>query len=274
MILGAYTVPSWVNRSQGDRLTQRRCDLRTVAAAGLNLLHCGYLEDAGAARSLLDLAGDLGVSIIFEGVLGRDLALVANHPALLAVNVSDDANLKKPADVQTACNLAGSVPRYLSMFPAWNDPRPALYGPAEIVGAQSYVFGGTETLGSAYVVWKAAREQADRAGVRVFANSQLHSIGGPLPTAEQVRAQTWLAAVCGLDGVLAYTLAQGETRVDPAIWAAYTAACAEVRSFASGRPVINLAPDGVRLVARWPGGIELVLDLAKSRVVKLQRRTP
>ena len=273
MDFGVYTIPSRIpGTTLTSHLARRRSDLRAIAQAGLNTMHCEFLGKNGV-ESFLDLANDLSVGVIFEGVSAGDLQSFSGHPALKGINIADDANLKPLDLITTTANNTLSSPRYLSMFPAYNNSQSQLYGLTEMVGVQSYVFGYSENLYSSYVIFKAARENADRTKSRVFANTQLHSIGGGLPTIEQVRAQTWLAAICKLDGIIAYTYVVGDQFVDPAIWKSYIDTCKEIRLRVSGPPLsVYVRPDNASINAQWRGGIDIGIDLVAGRVTYLTKR--
>jgi hypothetical protein len=268
---GFYDVSWGASGSQAQKIARQKASLTSAANLGANLMHLSHLQDLKATGLLLDVAAAHGVSVILEDILPADIRALSTKPALLAHSVADDANVKPLATVQAACTASDCLPRYLSHGPSLKDSHPELYGVSEIVGVQSYPYP-TEQLLSSYLVWSAARQNADQAGVRVFGNAQLHSVGDGKPTAEQVRAQVWTAAVCGLDGLLAYTLLDDAGPADPLLVKAFTAACAEVGALCSGRPQVNLAPNKLSLTASWPGGVRLALNLDKGRVTSLSRR--
>lgn len=258
---------SWV----GDAAKQR-ADLLTAAAAGCSLMHLSYLGNVKTTRSLLDAAQVRGMSVILEDIEGADLKTLSSHPAFLARSVCDDANRQTVAEVQTRCTAEATLPRYISIGPGIKDSLPALYGLSEIVGVQSYPFP-SEALLSSYLVWSAARTNADAAGVRVFGNAQVYPQDGALPSPEQIRAQVWLAAACGLDGLLAYTMLDETGPVAPAQHKAFVTACAEVNALTSSRATVTLSPDRLTLTALWPGGVKAVIDLSENaRVISLNRR--
>ncbi|ULH17329.1 hypothetical protein MF271_19255 (plasmid) [Deinococcus sp. KNUC1210] len=272
MLCGLYQVAWAAPGAPAQQLARQRADLLTTANAGLSLFHTSHLGNLSMTRTLLDLAQARGVAVILEDVSVADMRTLGTHPALLAHSVADDANAKPLASVQALCSAQMLVPRYLSHGPSLRESHAELYGLAEIVGVQSYVFPAEQLLAS-YLVWTQARQNADAAGVRVFANSQLHSIGGERPTTEQIRAQVWVAAATGLDGLLGYTLLDGAGTLKPDLLTAFSAACAEVRWLASGRSANVLSDDRLTLTARWPAGVSVQLDLSEhARVVQLKRR--
>ena len=255
------------------RVARQRRDLHRAAASGCSLMHLSHLGDVVATRSLLDLAHDLGVAVILEDLERADAALLAGHPAFLALNVGDDANTKPLDAVRGACLAApAGLPRYLSMYHEPDKPRPDLFGLAEIVGMESYT-ATKGPLSVAYTAWTAGRQFADRAGNRFFAVLQVHDIGSGLPSADYVRAQVWLAAACGADALLAYTMLDGGGPVAPHLHEAFVASAAEVQALTSGRARVTARADLGSLTATWPGGVSALLSLgADARVLNLNRR--
>ncbi|WP_161881955.1 hypothetical protein [Deinococcus alpinitundrae] len=123
-------------------------------------------------------------------------------------------------------------------------------------------------------MWQAARQNADKAGVQAIGNSQLHPLGPdqPRPTPQQIRAQVWVAAAAGLDGLLGYSLLSAEGVLPVALELAFLQACQEVNGLTAGRPA-SASTFGNLLTATWLGGVSVTVDLQRSEVLKLKTRS-
>ncbi|GGR16995.1 hypothetical protein [Deinococcus ruber] len=271
-LYGFYGVSWGFPGTPAQQIARQRLDLTAAADAGCSLAHLSHLGNVKATRQLLDLAWSRGMSVILEDLGPDDVRTLASHPALLAHSVADDANARPLASVQAMCSAETLTPRYLSHGPTLDDSQAELYPLAEIIGVQSYVYPNEQLLAS-YRVWTQARSNADAAEVRVFGNSQLRSIGWGAPTAEQIRAQVWVAAATGLDGLLGYAQLDKNGTIGTGQSKAFTQACAEVNALTSGRAQVALSPDSLTLTANWRAGVSVQVDLSeKAHVLNIKRR--
>ncbi|GAA4015801.1 hypothetical protein GCM10022631_30070 [Deinococcus rubellus] len=261
MRYGFYSCEPWTPATRAQVAANQLTDLARAAAAGATLLHFAHLQDVGHTRHLLNMARIWGIGIILEDLVEPDLSALISHPALLMLNVQDDANTQ-PLDVVTRKAAASQVlPRYLSMGPTEQNPRAEYYGLTEALGLQSYVFPGW--LMGSYLVWSAARVQADKAHTYLIGNSQLHNAWKRAPTPVEVRAQTWVAAATGCDALLGYALRSSSGEITPDIFAAYVSACREVQNL-PGRATCSVT--GTQLTAQWPG-LRVVIELSDKACV-------
>lgn len=195
---------------EGEREARQLTDLERVHELGFTLMHASHLQDVAHARTFLNRAAELKIGVILEDVpLGQRQEL-ADHDALLAFSVMDDANAKDktPAMLTKATDPehAHGKPRYISIGirPGVDDSR--FYGPAEMVGVQIYPFPD-EPLSAYWPAMLQARRWADENRVELVANLQIHNDAHRgWPTPEQVRALGLAAAAVGFDRVLWYTL--------------------------------------------------------------------
>jgi len=275
MLHGAYHV-AWENPgTTAEKIAAQMRDLRTVAGAGMNLFHTSHLEDIAATRRLLNTARTLGVLVILEDVNPSERAAFLGHPALLALNVADDANrLQTPQTLAAETQVPGA--RYMSIG-VTDDGAEWTYGHSEVIGLQTYPYP-YEQLAYYWPKLIQARELADKHGQRLYANLQAHHNNhrdketGELayPKAEQIRALAWLSAAAGVDGVLWFAQVWKGGRMPPAVWQAVRAVTLEMRRVTVGRPAVTL--DGERLTAVWPGGGRVVIDLTENRVLSVEAR--
>ncbi|CAM3837544.1 hypothetical protein [Deinococcus frigens] len=269
MNYGFYHV-SWA--APGSQKTHQQQALTRTAGRGCTLLHLSHLGEVAHTRRLLRLAEGRGMTLIVKDLVGPDLLALQDTPNLIH-SVKDDANAKPLAEIQGACAASAVARRYVSIGPSLKDNCAALYGLTETIGVQSYPFGGADQLHASWLIWKAARTQADLNRATVIGNAQLHPLwaGMPLPTPRQITAQVWVAAACGLDGLLGYTLIDQQGPLSAEMEEHFCAVCAQVSRFAPGRP-LTTAIQSNRLTATWAGGVQVVIDLQAGAVVSLRTR--
>ncbi|WP_161882172.1 hypothetical protein [Deinococcus alpinitundrae] len=266
---GLYHVSWALDAALPQKIANQRADLLTAANLGLNLMAVSHLGDLKATGRLLDLAASRGMMLIIEDLSPTEAKSLSVKPAFLAHAVMDDANRKTVEQVQAACTASTVMPRYASIGPGFADDCARYYGLPDGMGVQSYTYPD-ESLATSLSIWQTARRNADAAGVRLIANTQLHDAYGGAPSAEWIRAQTWVAAAAGCDDILGYTMLDQGGALSKPLLTAFAAACAEVRSLTSGRATCTVTND--QLTATWPAGVSVVIDLSKGRVLSLKRR--
>ncbi|GAA4015744.1 hypothetical protein GCM10022631_29970 [Deinococcus rubellus] len=262
------------NHAPGSIAAQKaaqRTALIRAAGFGCNLMFLSHLGDAGFSKTLLSLAATRGMTLTLEDVVGSDLTVLQTLPNFIHA-VCDDANRQPLGSVQAMAGGSRVARRYISIGPGIKTPCVEYFSCTEDVGVQSYPFP-TESLWASWLVWSAARVNADKAGVQAIGNSQLHALdeGQPRPTPEQIRAQTWVAAAAGLDGLLGYSLLDAGGPLPVALEMAFVSACQEVSGLTAGRP-LKASVVGNLLTASWAGGVSVTVDLEKCTVVKLKTR--